>query len=131
MLGSSHTDDIRVALFAELDLELAKICHELFEQIRLSSAVTIELLAIGYRLCHKKHWTSIRCSSMMMNGNYRHKSLAAVHISIVLCLSNQEGSPAKLLYTAVKAFFGPNMLLSKVFSWFHKCTDGEASNGQN
>ena len=58
-------------------------------------------------------------------------SLAAVHISIVLCLSNQEGSPAKLLYAAVKAFFGPNILLSKVFPWFHKCRDGEASNGQN
>ena len=122
--------------------------------------MTIELLAIGYallkqlraepgkltsywrtdkrkciwilqRLCHKKHWTSLRWWSMMMNGNYIHKSLAAVHISIVLCLSNQEGNPAKLLYTSVKAFVCPNILLSKVFSWFHECGDGEASNGQN
>ena len=113
--------------------------------------MTIELLAIGYvllkqqlwaepgkltsywrtdkrkcvwilqRLCHKKHWTSLRWWSMMMNGNYIHKSLAAVHISIVLCLSNQEGNPAKLLYTSVKAFVCPNILLSKVFSWFHEC----------
>jgi len=46
ILGSSHTDDIRVALFAELDLELHLVAQTLFgnffEQIRLSLIVTIE-----------------------------------------------------------------------------------------
>lgn len=39
-------------------------------------------------------------------------------------------TPAKLLQTVITSLIA-SMLLSKLFSWFHECGDGEVSSGHN